>query len=99
MRVTIFVLAIIVLISTFALANANETSYEKAFSFYKKGDYKTAISLLKEYVEKKPDPYAYYLLGYASYKLKKHQESVKYFKEAYVIDPNFSPQDIFAKGK
>lgn len=97
MRILIFVLAIIVFMSTFAFAD--EVSYEKAFLSYKKGDYKTAISLLKEYVDKKPDPYAYYLLGYASYKLKKHAESVKYFNEAYVIDPNFSPQAVFIKGE
>lgn len=97
MKILIFVLAIIVFMSTFAFAD--EVSYEKAFLSYKKGDYKTAISLLKEYVEKKPDPYAYYLLGYASYKLKKHKESVKYFNEAYVLDPNFSPQTVFVKGE
>jgi TolA-binding protein len=89
MRVLLLVLAVMVFMSTFAFAD--DVSYEKAFASYKKGDYKTAVKLLKEYVEKKPDPNAYYLLGYASYKMKNHSESVKYFKEAYVIDPNFSP--------
>jgi tetratricopeptide (TPR) repeat protein len=58
---------------------------------YHKKDFKKAILYLQEYVGQKPDPYAYYLLGYANYKLKNHAESAKYFREAYVLDPNISP--------
>jgi TolA-binding protein len=42
----------------------------------------------------KPDPYAYYLMGYALYKMKRHSESAKYFQEAYTIDPTISPKSV-----
>jgi TolA-binding protein len=70
---------------------AQENPYDLAKNAYMKKDYKSAAEHLRKYVEKKPDPYAYYLLGYALYKIKKHPESVKYFHEAYILDPNISP--------
>jgi len=89
MRILIFLVTVVCLMSWLSFADAG--SYEDALFFYKKGDFKNAVKYLKEYVKEKPDPYAYYLLGYASYKMKKHSESVRYFKEAYTIDPNISP--------
>lgn len=82
----------VVFMVTFAIAQ--ESPYDKAVKAYFKKDYKTAAKYFKEYVEKKPDPYAYYLLGYSLYELKKHPESVKYFREAYTIDPNISPLSV-----
>src|SRR4030042_2230746 len=70
---------------------AEENPYDKAVRAYMKKDFKTTVKYLKEYVAQKPDPQAYYLLGYALYKQKKHAESAKYFEEAYVLDPNISP--------
>jgi len=70
---------------------AEENPYDKAVRAYMKKDFRTAVKYLKEYVVQKPDPQAYYLLGYALYKQKKHAESAKYFEEAYVLDPNISP--------
>ena len=89
MKIFLSVLTVFFLLSSPALANT--VSYEGAFALYQKGDYRKAIKYLKEYVEKKPDPRAYYLLGYACYKIKQNTESVRYFKEAYVLDPNASP--------
>ena len=86
-----FVLGIILVFFMVAAGMAQECSYDKAMKAYFKKDYKTAVTYLKEYVENKPDPHAYYFLGYALYKMKKYPESAKYFKEAYVIDPNISP--------
>ena len=85
------ILGIFAIFFTVSFAMAQECSYDKAMKAYFKKDYKTAVTYLKESVEKKPDPYAYYFLGYALYKMKKYPESAKYFKEAYVIDPNISP--------
>ena len=86
-----FILGIFSVFFMIAFAMAQESPYDKAIKAYFKKDYKTATKYFKVYVEKKPDPYAYYLLGYALYKMKKHPESAKYFREAYIIDPNISP--------
>jgi tetratricopeptide (TPR) repeat protein len=85
-----FFLCISVVLLMAVSATAQGSPYDKAVNAYMKKDYKTAIPYLKEYVEKNADPYAYYLLGYAYYELKNHAESVKYFKEAYTLDPNIS---------
>jgi tetratricopeptide (TPR) repeat protein len=90
----IFVLGLIALFLMSSLVFADTGGFKDALSFYKKGDFKHAAKYLKEYVGKNPDPYAYYLLGYASYKMKNYSESIKYFKEAYTIDPNLSPVPV-----
>lgn len=82
---------IMTVLLTAVFATAQENTYDKAVRAYGKRDFKTAIKYLKEYVEKKPDAYAYYLLGYALYKIKDNSDSAKYFKEAYTLDPNVSP--------
>jgi hypothetical protein len=69
-----------------------DTEYEKAMQYYNKGNYKEASVLLKDYVKHRPDPVAYYHTGYALYKLKQFDEANEYFKQAYIIDPSFSPQ-------
>ncbi|HYA12483.1 MAG TPA: DUF5684 domain-containing protein [Thermodesulfovibrionales bacterium] len=81
---TLFVLSEMILAET-------DPEYDKALTYYNSGKYKEAIMLLKEYVEKKPEPAAYYRIGYALYKLKKFDEADEYFKMAYLIDPQFSP--------
>lgn len=85
------VVCILFLVS-FALAQV--TSYDKAIEAYAKKDFKNAIRYLKGYVSERPDATAYYLLGYASYKIKNLEESAKYFTEAYLIDPAFDPKTI-----
>ena len=82
-----------------AFATAEENSYDKAVRAYAKKDFKTAAKYLKEYVEKKPDPNAYYLLGYSLYKIKNHTESARYFKEAYTLDPNITLTHFRGKKK
>jgi TolA-binding protein len=90
MKIFFLVLAVLIFMNSIVVAEVN--NYKNAISLYQKGDYKAAIKYLKEYVEEKPDPYAYYLLGYASYKMKKHSEAMRYFGEAYTLDPGFTPQ-------
>jgi TolA-binding protein len=88
-KVTIVAVIVAVFLMT-AFAPAQENIYDKAVRAYGKKDFKTAVKYLKEYVEKKPDAYAYYLLGYALYKIKDNSASERYFKEAYTLDPNVS---------
>jgi hypothetical protein len=70
-----------------------DAEYEKALTFYNSGKYTEAVELLKNYVQTKPEPAAYYRIGYALYKLKKFNEADEYFKMTYLIDPMFSPQE------
>ena len=68
-----------------------DTEYEKAIQYYNSGKFDEAIRLLKVYVKKRPEPSAYYRMGYALYKLKQFKEANKYFEMTYLIDPMFSP--------
>lgn len=93
-----------------AVALAEDGLYEKGLNAYLKKDYKSAVKHLKEYVAGKPDAKGYYLLGYASYELKRKEgrskarrdlwsdnETAGYFREAYRIDPDFSPRAAIFK--
>ncbi len=85
-------LAIVSFIFLVSMAFAQTTDlYKSAIEQYRKGNFQKAEQLLKEYVKEVPDAEAYYLLGYCLYKQKKFDEANVYFREAYLIDPNFSP--------
>jgi tetratricopeptide (TPR) repeat protein len=84
---------------------AQDEVYAKGIRAYFKKDYAAAVNYLREYVARKPEAKAYYFLGYARYELKRRTgshtgrkdfwadtEAAKYFREAYLIDPEFSPQ-------
>jgi tetratricopeptide (TPR) repeat protein len=71
-----------------------DTDYDTALKYYNSGKYKEAIRLFQEYIKKKPEPSAYYRIGYALYELRKYAEATEYFKAAYLIDPTFSPELI-----
>ena len=92
MKKLVFVITMffaLLLVSDTILAQA-DTEYVTALKYYNSGKYKGAVEHLKDYVKKNPDPAAYYLMGYALYKLKRFDEATEYFNEAYLIDPNFS---------
>lgn len=91
MKTFIFGIVILVFLASPVLAQIN---YDKALEAYAKKDYKTAVKYLKELVDEEPSAEAYYLLGYAAYKLKNMAESAEYFKEAYLLDPSFEPKKI-----
>jgi len=69
-------------------------TYDRALYLYKKGDFKKAVNELRDYLQKRPEPSAYYLMGYALYELGRYQEAMKYFDEAYLVDPDFKPEKI-----
>jgi TolA-binding protein len=92
MRISALVLITLILMCSIVFAEVS--NYKDALSLYQKGNYKAAAQNLKERVENNPDPYAYYLLGYANYKMKKHSEAMKYFRETYVLDPTFTPPPL-----
>ena len=74
-----------------ASGNSEHTpEYQKALKYYNSKKYKEAVEVLKEHVQKAPSAVDYYLMGYALYKLGKFEEANEYFKEAYLLDPEFS---------
>jgi len=75
-------------------AAAASNGFEEALDAYKKGDLKKAVTKLKIHIKENPRAEAYYLLGYANYKLGRHEEARKYFEEAYLIDPELKPGEI-----
>ena len=50
-------------------------------------------------MDKNPDPTAYYLIGYSMYELGKFSEADEYFSDAYLIDPEFSPEKVILTKK
>lgn len=89
-RKTGAILAILAMLFAPSALPAQDKAFDEAIHAYLKKDFKSAVRILKEYVAKKPDPQAYYLLGYALYKQKKHAESAFFFEQAYILDPNIS---------
>src|SRR4030066_263163 len=85
---------IIVLLLFFAAVSGAAVTDDKEFrtglKYYNSKNYKAAVRQFKEYVARKPDPAAYYLIGYSLYKLGRFSEAEEYFSEAYFIDPEFS---------
>lgn len=86
--------AMIVLLFSLLLSASSiaaDESYAKGLLLYKKGNYSASIKHFTEYIGRTPDPRAYYLLGYANYKLKKYESARKYFRDAYLLYPDFQP--------
>jgi len=54
---------------------------------------------LQAYTDKTPDPRAFYLMGYASYKLRNYSKAKEYFNKAYLLDQNFRPALLGVKQK
>jgi len=78
-------------------ASVVSADYVAGVSSYKKRHYRECIRLLQAYTAKTPDPRAYYLMGYASYKLKNFSEARDYFEKAYLVDPDFTPASLELK--
>ncbi len=92
MKKGFFAIIAFFLFLVFAAAAFADAEYDAGLKDYYHGRYKSAVVHLKSYVEKRPDPAAYYLIGYSLYKLRRFDEATGYFNEAYLIDPNFTPE-------
>lgn len=76
---------------------SSASSYDDALKAYRVGDYTKAAGILEKYVGRIPSAEAYYLLGYADYKLRKYRAASECFSQAYLIDPALNPGSIFLK--
>ena len=70
----------------------DDEEFRAGLKHYNNKNYKAAVVQFKLYVERKPDPIAYYLIGYSLYELGRFSEAEEYFSEAYFIDPEMSPE-------
>src|SRR5574340_1511294 len=95
MKLLIRLVMLLFLLFVSAEAGTAGESYEKALGLFKKRDYKNAVVYLEKYIVQRPDPAAYYMLGYACYKLREFHKSREYFNEAFLLDPDFTYQKIF----
>ena len=94
MKKSTIILCSILLLSIGPLAYAYDETYEMAIKHFKGREYKRAIPYLESYVVLKPEPAAYYMLGYAHYQLRNFDRSRDYFDQAYLIDPEFSSDKV-----
>jgi hypothetical protein len=95
MKKTGLVIALFLLfISVSWAAVPDDKNFKTGLQYYNAKNYKAAVKQFSEYVNRKPDPTAYYLIGYSLYKLGKFSEADDYFKEAYLIDPEFSLEKV-----
>jgi tetratricopeptide (TPR) repeat protein len=83
----ILILALVLAFSSVSMAQ----DLSKAYSLYFQGKMKEAIKIMEEYVAEHPDAKVLYFIGYSYYELKNWKMARKYFEEAYLIDPNFTP--------
>jgi len=91
MRKTGLIIALLLLFASVSgAAVPKDKEFRTGLKHYNKKNYKAAARQFKEYVNSKPDPAAYYLIGYSLYKLGRFSEAEEYFSEAYFIDPEFS---------
>ena len=93
---TITVIATMFLVLSFVSGVFAEKGpeYDKALQYYESGNYKESVRIFQDYVKKKPEAAAYYRIGYGLYMLGKYNEAEAYFKQAYLIDPAFSPGPV-----
>ena len=81
------VLALVLIFSSVCMAQ----DLSKAYSLYYQGKMKEAIKIMEDYVAEHPDARVLYFIGYSYYEMKDFKMARKYFEEAYLIDPNFTP--------
>ncbi|MFN3739810.1 MAG: tetratricopeptide repeat protein [Thermodesulfovibrionales bacterium] len=84
----------LLLYASSVMSQSAEDIYNLAVKAYKSGDFKSASQYFEEYVKLRPEPQAYYLLGYSYYKLKLFDKAEGAFNEAYLIDPELVPPKL-----
>gem|GEM_PF-4029626 len=91
-RIVIAIVFLTLMISFHGQLFAKEgNSIETALKAYNRGNFQRAVDLLKEQVKQRPDARAYYLIGYGLYSLGRYNEASEFFSQAYLIDPDFTP--------
>jgi tetratricopeptide (TPR) repeat protein len=90
MSKVILLVLVIVMVSS-SLCMADDGDLKKAYSYYFQGRMEEAISIMDEYVREHPDARILYFIGYAYYELKDFENARRYFEDAYLIDPEFTP--------
>lgn len=94
MKKAVLVISLVLILTTMAsmLLAKTHPDYNKAMKYFYQKDYSKAAELLKLYIDQMPEAQAYYRLGYALYELGRYDEAEEYFREAYLIDPEYSPE-------
>ena len=92
MKKLALIIALFVLFAAAASAGvlSKDKDFQSGLKSYNSKNYKAAVKHFREYINRKPDPTAYYLVGYSLYKLGKFSEADQNFREAYLIDPEYS---------
>ncbi|MBI5848033.1 MAG: hypothetical protein HZB31_08815 [Nitrospirae bacterium] len=90
---------VVVLLVLFAAAAGaaipnDDKDFKAGLKAYNSKNFKAAVTHFREYINKKPDPTAYYLIGYSLYKLGKFSESDESFRDAFLIDPEYSLEKV-----
>jgi len=88
---------ILVTLSLFVICGHASADYAAGVTAYKKHQYAECINQLQAYTDKTPDTRSFYLMGYASYKLRNYEQAKEYFRKAYLLDPNFRPASLHVK--
>lgn len=101
MFISLFTVLMVMLFFSLAPVCAQPNgAYERALYLYKNGRFDEAVTQLRDYLQRRPEPSAYYLMGYALYKLGRYYEATRYFDEAYLLEPGFRPEAIdFSRAK
>ena len=96
MKKTVLILALLALLAAAAGAAVpnSDSDFIAGLKAYNTKNYSAAVKHFREYLNRKPDPTAYYLLGYALYKQGKFMEADEYFRQAFLIDPDFSLEKV-----
>ncbi len=92
MKKMLFLMAVIsVLVLTAPKGAQTNSEYKKGLKYYYSGNFEESARVFKEHIQEKPSASVYYLLGYSLYELGRHKEAFTYFREAYLLDPEFTP--------
>ncbi|MBI5075705.1 MAG: tetratricopeptide repeat protein [Nitrospirae bacterium] len=96
MKKVALVIALLVLFAAIAGAavSNDDKDFRAGLKSYNTRNFRAAVQYFKEYINKKPDPTAYYLIGYSLYELGKFSEADEYFRDAYLIDPEYSLEKV-----
>ncbi len=94
MKIAVLMISFLLILTGMASMLLAEThpDYKEAMKYFYKKDYAKAAELLKAYIDQRPEASAYYRLGYALYELGRYAEAEEYFREAYLIDPEYTPE-------